>query len=74
MKIQTNSIKNQTENLSLQYITNQKGEKVALILPIEEFEQLLIDLEDLKDIKERKKETTIDHQDLITELKEDGIL
>ncbi|MDJ0660001.1 MAG: hypothetical protein QNJ42_11010 [Crocosphaera sp.] len=70
MKTQTNSIK----NLSLQYITNQKGEKVAVILPIEEFEELLMDLEDLKDINERKNETTIDHQDLIRELTEDGIL
>ena len=74
MKTQTNSIKNQNKNLSLQYITNQEGEKVAVILPIEEFEELLMDLEDLKDVNERKNEATIDHQDLITELKEDCIL
>ncbi|MDJ0599893.1 MAG: hypothetical protein QNJ37_13760 [Crocosphaera sp.] len=74
MKPKINSIKNQNKNLSLQYITNQKGKKMAVILPIEEFEELLMDLEDLKDINERKNETIIDHQDLITELKEDGIL
>ncbi len=74
MNTQTNSIKNINKNLSLQYITNQKGEKVAVILQIEEFEELLMVLEDLKDINERKNEATIDHQDLIMELKQDGTL
>lgn len=72
MNPKINAIKNR--NLSLQYITNKKGKKVAVILPIEQFEELLMDLEDLKDINERKNEITIDHQDLITELKEDDIL
>ena len=37
-------------------------------------EELLMDLEDLKDIKERKKEESIDHEDLLAELKADGII
>ena len=30
-----------TTNLQIQYITNEKGEKTAVILPIEQFENLL---------------------------------
>ena len=37
-------------------------------------EELLMDLEDLKDIKERKKEESIVHEDLLAELKADGII
>ncbi|PYT02362.1 MAG: hypothetical protein DMF65_06785 [Acidobacteria bacterium] len=31
----------------VQYVTNQSGEKTAVIVPIEEFEELLEDVEDL---------------------------
>ena len=36
-----------TEDLALNYITNKSGEKTAVILPIEQFEELLEDIEDL---------------------------
>jgi hypothetical protein len=65
---------NQEKKLSLQYITNQEGEKIAVILPIEEFEELLMDIEDLKDIYERQNEELTDHNDFIQELKNDGLL
>jgi PHD/YefM family antitoxin component YafN of YafNO toxin-antitoxin module len=41
--------KNQENKLSLQYITNQEGKKIAVILPIEEFESLVETLEILTD-------------------------
>ena len=41
-------IKGLGKNLSLQYITNEQGEKTAVVLPIEEFKELLIALEDLE--------------------------
>lgn len=66
--------KDQETKLSLQYITNQEGEKIAVILPIEQFEELLMDIEDLKDIYERKSEDLTDHEDFIQELKTDGLL
>lgn len=66
--------KNKEKKLSLQYITNEKGEKTAVILPIEEFEELLMDIEDLKDIYERQNEDLTDHEDFIKELKADGFL
>lgn len=46
----SNTLTNQDKKLFLQYITNQEGEKIAVILPIEEFEKLLMNIEDLKDI------------------------
>jgi hypothetical protein len=36
-----------TKNLTVNYITNELGEKTAVILPIAQFEELLQDLEDL---------------------------
>ncbi len=61
-------------NLHTQYITNNLGEKTAVILPITEFEELLKHLEDLRTIADRKHDETISHEVVIAELKEDGIL
>ena len=63
-----------TKNLGLNYITNEAGEKTAVVLPIEQFESLLEDLEDLATVAERKNEPTTSHADLLEELKEDGII
>ncbi len=57
-----------------QYVTNQAGEKTAVILPIGEFEELLEDLQDLASVAERRAEPTISHDELLAELKRDGIL
>lgn len=62
------------EKLTLNYITNESGEKTAVILPLEQFEELLEDIEDLAIVEERKDESTISHEDVISELKQDGIL
>jgi hypothetical protein len=45
-----------------------------VILPIGEFQELLEDIEDLAMVAERRKEPTISHEQLITELKRDGII
>ncbi len=42
-----------------QFITNTDGKKVSIILPIEEYHELMEDLEDLATIAERKDEATI---------------
>ncbi|MEM7592626.1 MAG: hypothetical protein AAF383_14075 [Cyanobacteria bacterium P01_A01_bin.83] len=46
------------KDLAINYITNEVGEKTAVILPIEQFESLLEDLEDLAVVAERKNEPT----------------
>lgn len=58
----------------LQYVTNQAGEKTAVILPINEFEELLEDLQDLAAVAERRSEPTISHEELLAELTRDGII
>lgn len=59
---------------NLQYVTNQAGEKTAVILPINEFEELLEDLHDLASVAERRSEPTISHEELLAGLKRDGII
>lgn len=59
---------------AVQYITNPDGEKTAVILPIEEFRELLEDIEDLAIIAERRDEPTISHDEVIARLKRDGLI
>jgi hypothetical protein len=56
------------QHLKLQYITDADGEKNAVILPLDQFYQLLEDLEDLAVAAERRHEPTISHQELLDEL------
>ena len=61
----------------VQYLTDEKGVKKAVVLPIEDYEKLLEELADMSDlaaIAEAKKEPAIAHDDFIAELKRDGIL
>ena len=58
----------------LQYLTDEHGEKTAVVLPISDYEKLLEDLEDLAVVAERRDEPSIPHEQFIGELKHDGIL
>jgi hypothetical protein len=62
------------KQLELQYVTNQAGEKTVIILPLEQFQELIEDIEDLAAIAERRQEPTISQEELIAELKQDGFL
>lgn len=57
-----------------QYITDAKGKKTSVIIPISEFEELMEDVEDLAVVAERREEPTISQEDLIAELKKDGLI
>ena len=61
-------------DLKAQYITDEKGKKTAVILPIEEFEELLEDLQDLAVLAERRDEPTIPHEEVVARLRRDGYL
>ncbi len=61
-------------DLHPEYITDEKGERKFVILPILEFENLIEDMEDLAAVAERREEPTISHEDLIAELKKDGLI
>ena len=58
----------------VRYITNQDGEKTAVIVPIEDFEELLEDVGDLAAVAERRDEPTISHDELLAELNRDGLI
>jgi len=60
--------------LRTQYITNESGERVSVILPMVDFNALMEDLEDLAAVAERRDEPTVSHQQLVDELKQDGLL
>jgi PHD/YefM family antitoxin component YafN of YafNO toxin-antitoxin module len=58
----------------VRYIVDEKGEHTAVILPLEEYEQLLEDLHDLAVVAERRDEPTVSFEELKKKLREDGVL
>lgn len=56
------------------YIINEQGERVSVVLPVAEYEALLEDLEDLARLAERRAEAVIDHEDQVAQLKTDSLL
>ena len=62
------------KDLRVQYITDHAGAKNAVILPLDTFNALLEDLEDLAVAAERRDEAAISHEQLLEELKADGLL
>jgi PHD/YefM family antitoxin component YafN of YafNO toxin-antitoxin module len=57
-----------------QYVTDANGTKTAVILSIEQYEQLLEDLHDLAIVAERRSEQPISAADLRKRLECDGTL
>jgi PHD/YefM family antitoxin component YafN of YafNO toxin-antitoxin module len=60
--------------LQEKYIVDQKGRKTAVVLPVEQYEELLEDLHDLAVIAERRDEPTIPLAELKRRLKKNGLL
>jgi PHD/YefM family antitoxin component YafN of YafNO toxin-antitoxin module len=46
------------------YIVDESGNKTAVVIPVEEYEDLLEDVHDLAIIAERKNESTISFDEL----------
>ena len=63
-----------SKRATIQYVTDEKGEKKSVILPVETYEELLEDIQDLIAIAERKEEPTTSLADLKKNLQSDGIL
>ena len=59
---------------TLQYLTDDRGERTAVVLPISDYEKLLEDLDDLAVVAERRDEPVIPHDPFIAELQRDGTL
>ena len=58
------------KQLDVQYITNQTGEKTAVVLSMEDFQELLEDIEDLATVAERRDEPTVSHEAALAESRE----
>ena len=59
---------------TVQYLTDDRGERTAVVLPINDYEKLLEDLDDLAVVAERRDEPVIAHDQFIADLKRDGTL
>ena len=57
-----------------EYVTDADGHKRAVILPIEEYRELLEDLDDLAVLAERREETAIPHDKVMEDLKANGYI
>jgi len=58
----------------IQFIQNEDGEKIFVVLPVDIFEEIAEDYIDIKAIEERKNEPCISLEELKEELKKDGKL
>ncbi len=59
---------------TLQYLTDDRGERTAVVLPISDYEKFLEDLDDLAAVAERLDEPVIPHDQFIAELKREETL
>jgi len=60
--------------MSPQYLTDASGNRTGVLLSIDEYEELLEDLQDLAVLAERREEPTLSHEQVIASLKADGLL
>ena len=58
----------------IRYITDENGNKQSVVLPVETYEEILEDIQDLVAVAERKTENTISIEDIKRNLKADGLL
>jgi hypothetical protein len=60
--------------ISPQFVIDPEGRKKSVIIPIEEYEELMEDLNDLALLAERREEPTIPHNVVMEDLKRNGYL
>lgn len=60
--------------LQEQYVVDTEGNKTAVILSLQRYEQLMEDLHDLAIVAERREEEPISLEEMKRRLKEDGLL
>jgi len=63
-----------TTTLHPKFVTDSAGFQTAVILPIEEYNGILEDLDDLAVVAKRANEPTTPHAQVVKELKSDGYL
>jgi PHD/YefM family antitoxin component YafN of YafNO toxin-antitoxin module len=58
----------------VQYITDETGKKRSVVLPVEDYKEMLEDIQDLVAIAERRDEKTVSLDELKKNLKADGLI
>jgi hypothetical protein len=56
------------------HLTDERGEKVAVVIPIADYEGLMEDVSDLACVAERRDDERISLEDLKKQLAADGLL
>ena len=59
---------------NVEYVISEEGKKRAVLIPWDEYQELIEELYDLRIIAERKGEETITLDELKKRLKRDGLL
>jgi hypothetical protein len=57
-----------------QFITDSTGQKISVILPMDEYIELMEDIEDLAAVAELRNEATIPWEQVKKELMDNGLL
>ncbi len=60
--------------MSAQFITDENGQRVAVVLPVADYEELLEDVADLAAVAERREEERISLAEVKQRLIADGLL
>ncbi|MBT8037090.1 MAG: hypothetical protein KJO21_06060 [Verrucomicrobiae bacterium] len=60
--------------MNTQYITDDQGDKLAVVIPISEYEELMEDVSDLAAVAERRDEETVSLAEVKQNLIADGLL
>ena len=62
------------KNINPKFILDEKGKKKSVVLSISKYNELLEDIDDLAKVAERREEYTLSHEELVKQLKKDGLL
>jgi PHD/YefM family antitoxin component YafN of YafNO toxin-antitoxin module len=60
--------------MSTQFLTDETGKRVAVVLPVEDYEELMEDVSDLAAVAERRHEERVSLEDVKQRLIADGLL
>ncbi len=62
------------KRFKLRFVTDKKGNKTEVLMKVKDFEELLEDLHDIAVVAERRNEKTLSHENLLKDLRQNGIL
>jgi hypothetical protein len=61
-------------DMSTRFLTDESGKRVAVVLPVEEYEELLQDVSDLAAVAERRNDERVTLEEIKQRLIADGLL